>query len=79
VVNLTLKGVPAELHARLKERARRNGRSLNAEVIRCLERGLGTAAVDAEELRQRVRMVRERAGGYLTDEIVDGGKREGRA
>ena len=79
MVNLTLKGIPDELHARLKEQARRNRRSLNAEAIRCLERGLGTATVDPAELRERLRMVRERGGGYLTDEQVAEARREGRA
>ncbi len=44
-----------------------------------MERGLGAAAVDPEELRERLRMVRERGGGYLTEELVDQGKLEGRA
>lgn len=78
MVNLTLKGLPDELHARLKEEAKRNRRSLNAEAIRCLERGLGTMTVDPADLRERLRAVRERAGGYLTADDVDRAKREGR-
>lgn len=78
MANITLKGLPEDLHARLKAQAERNRRSLNAEAIRCIERGLGTAAVDPEELRERLRAVRERAAGYLTEEVVDRGKREGR-
>jgi len=34
---LTLRNVPDQLVARLKERARRNRRSLNSETIACLE------------------------------------------
>ena len=78
MVNLTLKNVPAELHARLKAQAERNRRSLNAEAIVCLERGLGTERMEAGALRERLRMVREGAGGYLTDDVVEAGKREGR-
>lgn len=79
MANITLKGLPDELHARLKAQAQRNRRSLNAEAIECLERGLGTAAVDPEELRKRLRAVRERGGGYLTEKVIDQGKRDGRA
>jgi hypothetical protein len=57
------KTVPEELHARLKEQAARNRRSLNAEAILCLERGLGTFRVDPSELRHRLQVLRERAGG----------------
>jgi plasmid stability protein len=77
-VNLTLKNVPDELHARLKEQAVRNRRSLNAEAIHCLERGLGTVVIDPSELRHRLRVVRERAGGYLTGERVDEARQEDR-
>ena len=77
-MNLTLKNVPDALHARLKEQAARNRRSLNAEAILCLERGLGTVSVDPAELRHRLSVLRERAGGYLTDERIEGAKREGR-
>jgi predicted nucleotidyltransferase len=37
---LTIRGVPASLHARLKDRADRNRRSLNAETLVLLERAL---------------------------------------
>lgn len=78
MANITIKGLPDDLHARLKAQAERNRRSLNAEAMECLERGLGAAAVDPAELRERLRMVRERGAGYLTEELVAEGKREGR-
>jgi plasmid stability protein len=37
-MNITLKDVPKNLHARLKEAASRNGRSINTEAIAALER-----------------------------------------
>lgn len=39
-VSLTLKNVPVRLHRLLKEQAREHKRSLNQEVILCLERTL---------------------------------------
>lgn len=39
-VNLSIKNVPEELVARLKERAKRNHRSLQGEVLFTLERSL---------------------------------------
>ena len=77
--NLTIKNLPADLHARLKESAARHRRSLNAEAIVCLERGLGGEALSPAELRERLAMVRERAGGYLSGEAVSEARREGRA
>ena len=38
--DILLKAVPKDIHRRLKERAARNGRSMNREAIRLIERGL---------------------------------------
>ena len=37
--------IPDDIHEALKERARQNGRSMNAEVVRIFERGLGVIEV----------------------------------
>ena len=52
MINLTLKNVPTELHARLKASAESNRRSLNGEILARLEAQLTAPAVDVEaELR----------------------------
>jgi len=49
---LTIRDVPDELHARLKERAERNRRSLNAETLLMLEQAL-LLYPEESELRER--------------------------
>jgi plasmid stability protein len=39
VATITLKNVPEEVHAALKQQARQHERSLNQEAIVCLDRG----------------------------------------
>jgi plasmid stability protein len=52
MLNLTLKNVPPELHARLKASAQANRRSLNREILARLEAGVSAPSVDvAAELR----------------------------
>jgi antitoxin FitA len=52
MLNLTLKNVPPELHARLKASAQANRRSLNREILARLEAGMSAPSVDvAAELR----------------------------
>lgn len=52
VLNLTLKNIPVELHARLKASAEANRRSLNREILARLEAHLEAPVVDvAAELR----------------------------
>ncbi len=45
---LTIKGLPDDLYRRLKERARANHRSLNREVIVCLEQATTLPVVDPQ-------------------------------
>jgi plasmid stability protein len=52
MLNLTLKNIPAELHARLKASAAANRRSLNREILARLETQLEAPVADvAAELR----------------------------
>ena len=75
---LTIKGVPPELHEKLKERAERHRRSMNSEAIRILERALKPTRMSAEEAIARAEKLNDRIGKTFPD-IVNEAKREGRA
>jgi plasmid stability protein len=51
MATLTLKDVPPKLHSALRKRAEKNRRSLNQEVLFCLERIAGLTVLDDEERR----------------------------
>src|SRR3989441_12367781 len=71
MATLTVKNVPQPLVRRLKARATLHRRSLNREVIACLEVLAQAAPVDAEALLARAREVRHTpAGGRLTDRVL---------
>ena len=48
MLTLTLKNIPRDLHAMLKESAERNRRSLNSEILVRLESDFAAPAVDPE-------------------------------
>ena len=48
MLTLTLKNIPDDLHAMLKESAEKNSRSLNSEILARLERELAAPTVDPE-------------------------------
>src|SRR3989441_9539434 len=80
MATLTVKNVPEPLVRRLKARATLHRRSLNREVIACLEVLAQAAPVDAEALLARAREVRHTpAGGRLTDPGLARLKTAGRA
>ena len=68
MATMTLKNVPDDLYARLKERAERHRRILNSEAIHCLESALGSERVDPRSLLARARALRERSADLFVTE-----------
>jgi len=58
VATLTIKNIPDPLVRRLKTQAVRHRRSLNLEVIACLEAAARAVPIDPEALLARARAVR---------------------
>jgi len=58
MASITLKNIPDDLHERLKAAARAHHRSINSELIHCLEVVLKPRPVSAEERLERMRRAR---------------------
>ena len=79
MATLTIKNVPDPLVRRLKNQAALHRRSLNLEVVPCLEAAAQAVPVDPEILLARVRAVRRSpARGRLTDHTLRQLKMRGR-
>lgn len=57
---LTIKGLPDLLYRRLKQQAEAHRRSLNGEIIVCLERAVGASQPDPRHWLAQARQFRER-------------------
>jgi len=80
MASLTIKNVPNPVLRRLKARAALHRRSLNLEVIACLESLVQSAPLDVDALLVRVREVRRTpAHSRLTDRVLTRLKAAGRA
>jgi plasmid stability protein len=55
---ITLKGIPDDLYERLKHSAKAHHRSLNSEVIACIERQLAPHVLNPDERLARARRLR---------------------
>ncbi len=75
---ITLKNIPPELHRRLKERAVRNRRSLNSEMLACLESVVQPKPIDPETLLTQVHTLRGNVSGTLTKQKLQELKQTGR-
>ena len=81
MATLTIKNLPDEIYATLTKTAKRNRRSINGEAIVRLEQGLLAVEPDMDETIARIRRHRETMkdkGIWLTDEMLDLAKNEGR-
>lgn len=81
MATVTLKNVPKELIAALKERAAQNRRSLNQEALLRLESSLGAPRPSSAHKLKVMRRIQRRLAGVkpLTDAFLDRAKREGRS
>jgi plasmid stability protein len=79
MATITVKNIPDDLYERLKQAARAHRRSINSEVIVCIERAVGLRQRDVEAELARARELRELTRGYvLSDDELKQAKEEGR-
>ena len=68
---LTVKNIPDELYDRLRQSAAEHRRSINSEILVCLERALLSERLDPRTQLARLDALRARAAlPPVTDEIV---------
>jgi len=78
MATITLKNIPEQLHKKIKQRAMQHHRSLNSEIIFCLERVLGSSPVDTEALITRARDLRSKLSVRLNNRDITLLKNQGR-
>jgi plasmid stability protein len=79
MANLTIKSVAGPVLRRLKARAAAHRRSLDLELIACLEALVQSAPVDTDSLLANVRAIRRTPRTRLTDRVLARLKTTGRA
>jgi plasmid stability protein len=79
MATLTIKNIPDDLYKRLKQRAEANRRSLNSEVILCIEQAVSSQKIEPEQLLARARQLREKTSAYqISDTEYTEAKQAGR-
>lgn len=79
MATVTVKNIPDELYSRLKGVAEINRRSINSEIILCIEKAVNTQQINPEQILEHARHLRQLTAGYkISDEELKRGKAEGR-
>lgn len=80
MATITVKNIPEDLYLRLKQSAKANRRSINSEIIVCIERAVRSQRIAPEKMLAEVRMLREKTSEYqITDEELQDAKSTGRS
>jgi len=79
MATITLKNIPDDLYDQIKQSARSNRRSINSEIITCIEHTLRGRKIDPEKLLAAARALRKKTPSYLfTEKEITKVKRSGR-
>lgn len=79
MATLTVKNIPDDLYSLLKQRAEMNRRSINSEIIMCIENTIRSSRINPETVLLRARKLREKSSEYrITEEEFNQAKTTGR-
>lgn len=79
MATLTVKNIPDDLYEKLKQRAKARNRSVNREIIVCIQEALESRRVDPESFLARIKALHRRIPApALTDRMLRRTKTEGR-
>ena len=76
--SIIVKNIPEEIYDRVREQANAHHRSINSEIIACLEKTVKSKTVSTEDILEEARRMRKKAKGSLSSEEIEGAINEGR-
>ena len=76
---ITVKKIPDDLYNKLKEKAGINHRSINSEIIMCIESAVQSKQIDPDTFLSRIEVLqKEITVPTLTDDKISESKEKGR-
>jgi len=68
--SITVKNIPDSIYQKLKQQAQAQHRSMNSEIIACLEQSVEPKRVSPDEILRQARRMRKKVRGSLSAEEV---------
>lgn len=68
--SITVKNIPDAIYTKLKQQAEARHRSMNSEIIACLEQSVEPNRVSPDEILRQARMMRKKVKGSLSAEEI---------
>jgi antitoxin FitA len=76
--SITVKNIPDSIYKKLKQQAETQHRSMNSEIIACLERSVEPNRVSADEILRQARIMRKKVKGSLSAKEIQDAIDQGR-
>jgi antitoxin FitA len=77
--SITVKNIPESIYKKLKQQAEAHHRSMNSEIIACLERSVEPNRVSPDEILRQARMMRTKVRGTLSAKEIQDAIDQGRS
>jgi antitoxin FitA len=76
--SITLKNIPETLYQKIRDRAKAQHRSINSEIIACLEHSTQANFVATDEILYQARRMRESIDSNITSDEIREAIKQGR-
>jgi plasmid stability protein len=76
--NITVRNIPDRIHKKLKKRSELSRRSINSEIIACLEEALITDKNEVEQILRKSQKIRTNQNFEITLSDLEEAKNNGR-
>lgn len=76
--NITVKNIPDSIYNKLKQQAQAHHRSMNSEIIACLEHTVEPERISDDEILRQARMMRKKVRGRVSAEDIQAAIDQGR-
>lgn len=76
--SITVKNIPEPIYNKLKQQAEAQHRSMNSQIIACLEQSVEPKRISANEILRQARIMRKKVRGSLTAEEIQDAIDQGR-
>lgn len=76
--SITVKNIPEEIYNKVREQAEAHHRSINSEIIACLEQTVQARTISDDQILKEARRLRKKAKGSLSNREIEDTINQGR-
>ena len=76
--SITVKNIPEDIYSKVRQQAQAHHRSINSEIINCLEKNVQAQKITSNDILREARRLRKKAKGSLSSQEIEQAINQGR-